>query len=686
MASNKTRRALFSSVLSLILCCSMLIGTTFAWFTDSVTSTGNIIKSGTLDVAMSWSNTKDGEYTDASEGAIFSYQYWEPGYTEVKFIKIENKGDLAFKYQLNILPTILPAAGEANLADVIEAYLLPAASAPADRAAADAYMQVNTGTTLSALIAEADGAAHGIMLPAEGVGSQDFKLPEDTYDVGAATYCVILHMKEEAGNEYQNLSVGEGFKVQLVATQMTYEKDSFDNLYDDDSQFDVLPNATVSLLNAEGVSTLLFNDIVNNRGDYDQVELTLDTAYAFKGEPVEYAEQSPYADWFVDFFVKLDKVPEEGLILSGQYEQFLSDWVAFRVPSDGTIEADTFYPLLGAVTGGGVSNWTYTDICSGVGTFNCGAVDELGLNAGATLTVDLRLINPENTEETVTAKTVEYTFGVNSAEKLVNAVTAGMTNIKLTADLPLSDTPITVPAGAEVTIDLNGKTLSGVSTSSAASTLIKVEKGAELTLTNGTVSFAATTPDTNWGGEGQPAYPGYANNTINNAGKLIINGATVENRTAAGGASYAIDCYPGSDLVINSGTIKGYDKVAIRMFANSNTVDTKVTVNGGEISGRRAVWVHIPGSDPNKAMMATLEINGGTLTCLDDEDCAVYSYSYGNSFANTNITITGGTFNGDVCFGGGYKGDTENVTITGGTFNGALGRHLANDGWEDITI
>ena len=62
----------------------------------------------------------------------------------------------------------------------------------------------------------------------------------------------------------------------------------------------------------------------------------------------------------------------------------------------------------------------------------------------------------------------------------------------------------------------------------------------------------------------------------------------------------------------------------------------------------------------------------------------IYSYSYGNSFAKTNITINGGTFNGDVQFGGGYKGDVENVTINGGTFNGEVGRWVTDDDFELI--
>ena len=107
MNSKKTTRsAVFASFTALLLCASMLIATTFAWFTDSVTSANNIIKSGTLDVEMYYADGKtdpaNAAWTDASTGAIFNYDLWEPGYTEVRHIKIKNAGTLALKYQLNI--------------------------------------------------------------------------------------------------------------------------------------------------------------------------------------------------------------------------------------------------------------------------------------------------------------------------------------------------------------------------------------------------------------------------------------------------------------------------------------------------------------------------------------------------------------------------------------------------------
>ena len=161
MTKKSTKRSLLLSVLALLVCASMLVGTTFAWFTDSVTSAGNIIKSGTLDVTMDWfDGTKavpavnSTDWKDASTGAIFDYTLWEPGYTEVRHIKIENKGSLALKYQLSIVPN-----GEVEeLADVIDVYYLDPASQVADRTA---LTDANKLGTLTEVLANLPSYAYG---------------------------------------------------------------------------------------------------------------------------------------------------------------------------------------------------------------------------------------------------------------------------------------------------------------------------------------------------------------------------------------------------------------------------------------------------------------------------------------------------------------------------------------------
>ena len=237
----------------------------------------------------------------------------------------------------------------------------------------------------------------------------------------------------------------------------------------------------------------------------------------------------------------------------------------------------------------------------------------------------------------------------------------------------VQDTPLIAAHGKTAVLDLNGKTLSGTALSAATSSLITVRSGADLTLKNGNVVFAATTPDTQWGGDGQPPYPGYANNTVRNEGSLTVENAFLENKTQKGGASYVVDNYSGAKLVVNDGgvlTQSGGD-IAVRMF-NGSAGAVDVTVNGGSLTGYRAVWIQLASSDAAVAPVMRLTVTGGTLNSADTVyNQAVYSYSYGNDMKNVLINVSGGTFNGDIALtGGANKTNLETVNISGGTFNG----------------
>ena len=235
MTNKTTRKALLLSTLSLVLCFAMLLGTTFAWFTDSVTSSGNIITAGNLDVAMYYADgteavPDDSGWTDASTGAIFDYDNWEPGYVDVKHIQIANEGTLALKYQVAIVAT-----GEVSaLADVIDVYYAdPAAQVEYRTDLSDA----NKIGTLAEVLAGMATTAYG-------------ELPAGKNH----TITLAMKMQEEAGNEYQGLSIGSSFRVVLNATQLAAEEDSFDETYDENAK---LPEVVVD--NAADLKAALAN-------------------------------------------------------------------------------------------------------------------------------------------------------------------------------------------------------------------------------------------------------------------------------------------------------------------------------------------------------------------------------------------------------------------------------------------
>ena len=103
--TRSTKRALVLSALAILMCVSMLVGSTFAWFTDSVTSARNQIVSGNLDIELeysTWDSTTNTWSAYAPVGAttkIFNENaLYEPGYVQVVYLKVENKGDVAFDF------------------------------------------------------------------------------------------------------------------------------------------------------------------------------------------------------------------------------------------------------------------------------------------------------------------------------------------------------------------------------------------------------------------------------------------------------------------------------------------------------------------------------------------------------------------------------------------------------------
>ncbi len=234
------------NVIAIIITFAMLISGTFAWFTDSATSTGNIIKSGNLDVEMSWAdgteNPETASWEDASTGAIFNYDRWEPGYVEARHIKIENVGTLAFKYKVKFI-----ANGEVSkLADVIDVYYCDPATQVADRTALVDEMKIGT---LADVIENMGESASGNL-------------------VAGANHNITLalKMREDAGNEYQGLSIGTNFSIQLLATQLSSENDDLGNDYDDDASYVTSATTVEEFFNAidSGEDVLLTEQIAVN--------------------------------------------------------------------------------------------------------------------------------------------------------------------------------------------------------------------------------------------------------------------------------------------------------------------------------------------------------------------------------------------------------------------------------------
>ena len=235
MKTNKTsKRALLTSVLSIALCLSMLIGTTFAWFTDTASTAVNKIQAGTLDVDIvdADNNTLNGKTLYFRDVNGKTNILWEPGATfNLDTFRIVNKGNLALKYKV----VISGIDGSAELLNVINFTVKKGDAAPVELAGWE-----------------------GVLLP-EGATAT----ATDGADVKTTGLIAISgKMDEQAGNQYQGLSI-DGLGITVYATQANAENDSFGPDYDKDANgnpdhpdWDITANVTAPVAkDANGAPT-----------------------------------------------------------------------------------------------------------------------------------------------------------------------------------------------------------------------------------------------------------------------------------------------------------------------------------------------------------------------------------------------------------------------------------------------
>ena len=370
--SNATKRALITSIVSLFICFTMLLGTTYAWFTDEVVSTGNKIQSGKLAIDMLVKDAQ-GEYQSVKESKapIFNYDLWEPGYTEAVNVKVANLGTLALQYSMQIVTEGLVEAvfnNDIMLSDAIDVYY------------AAEEITVDSRDAFEAAVANRSLKYMGVLTDVLFGGS----MVNDTLLEGEEDYAtIVLKMKETAGNEYQDLSVGTKFDLKIFATQLAAETDSFDNQYDNIS----LPSATVMAFDEKYLEVkqldagcaYISNEVSDSSTwDYDEVNNV-----PAEGTPA-------YAYYFADYVVSFSRdhaADEVGLW--GYYEA----WGAEESFTMGAIEAGKEYRVIeiaGDKLGIDMGSISYRQLVEDVKTFACG-VTEGSLNGGETITVSLRL-------------------------------------------------------------------------------------------------------------------------------------------------------------------------------------------------------------------------------------------------------------------------------------------------------
>ena len=247
-SSKSTKRALITSALAILMCVAMLIGTTFAWFTDTASTGVNKIQAGNLNIELqmkdnngNWVNAEGKTLPFLVEGKIpaeGTQILWEPGCTYyVPQIRVLNKGNLAVKFEY--LPEALGLTGK--LAEVL----------------------TFTAKTFDK----------------EGNEDSDINIEPEVLKPGEASpaWSFGYHMDENAGNEYQK-ATATGMCVTVVATQVPYEKDSISDQYDKDATYPVTTTDELIAALQSKEAIVLGNDITitTTISTADNLKQTLD--------------------------------------------------------------------------------------------------------------------------------------------------------------------------------------------------------------------------------------------------------------------------------------------------------------------------------------------------------------------------------------------------------------------------
>ena len=224
--STKTKKALRGSLFALFLCIVLLIGTTFAWFTDTASTGVNKIQSGRLDVELEYSTDMEHWSTATSSTKLFDDKtLWEPGVTEVVYLRVKNNGNLALKYTMGLSHNVGFSAGT-NVAG--EAYNVGDYLKMGTAAVTDKF--VNREAAWAAVDANA-----GIMSDLK-----PFTTDTPILEAGKTSnpMALVIYMPTSVGNEANagtKASYVYRLGVEVNATQAPVENDSFNNEYDNNA-------------------------------------------------------------------------------------------------------------------------------------------------------------------------------------------------------------------------------------------------------------------------------------------------------------------------------------------------------------------------------------------------------------------------------------------------------------------
>lgn len=226
---RSTKRALLTSVVSLLLCFVMLLGTTYAWFTDVVTSGSNIIAAGNLDIELYHADRGTNGVNERVDKNTKLFDdvdsdLWEPGAMAWERFTIKNEGSLALQYTFALNATKATVVDGVSFASMLRVALVDENFE---------YKRENVEALPASAWSDLDALDPVI-------SSNAFKAG-DTH-----TFGIVIWWKPSENDNLFNMNNGKTDTVSvevgvvLHATQVGFESDSFDSDYDADAQWPVL--------------------------------------------------------------------------------------------------------------------------------------------------------------------------------------------------------------------------------------------------------------------------------------------------------------------------------------------------------------------------------------------------------------------------------------------------------------
>ena len=631
-----TKRALLTSVMALVMCVVMLVGTTFAWFTDTASTAVNRIQAGTLDVGLEMANgwDEDGNpirWTNA-EGETLSWKkaagapadekvLWEPGCRyQLPELRIVNNGNLALKYRIVINGIV----GNAKLLEAIEF----------------TYGGVNDINAEYTLAPEA--TSNNIVI--EG------------------------HMREDAGNEYQGLSI-DGIGITVVATQVDSEFDSFDNQYDKDAPLQV---------NAKGVGDIS----VTNGSSQNSAEVSTEKTISSGDMSVTYPAG-----------VKLSNTGE----VTGDTKKKTSVTQELKYVGDTPSAALTGISIDNGKAVASyeltlpVSNDNSTPVTVTI-KYPAGLTGVQVYHSGTLLTTTANANGESATYDAATGVltlTLKHASPIDIVYNAVNPTTATVTNqeeleaafdntdittIKLGADFNLTKV---LAVTHSVTVDFCGKTIT------ASGEEIDDEQYAIQIVNNSVTSNKLTFKDSVGGGKFACSYGGVK--LMSSRAGFELNDVTMTSNKGHAVEIYSLgfvisddwsgvtgtEAISGASIVMNSGKIVtpadgGSSNGALHGGSQWQETENRnsVTINGGEIIVREVYTGIYCGTNVD------LTINGGTFTSAEGEEIIFIAYGdVVTKIAGGNFTVSGSSKIGDIINKSGSSAANAVIEITGGTYS-----------------